>query len=468
MRRFAVFAAVTFLLFAGCSGDPMFDGGVTEAPGVTISTIPDGSLVAPGTPIQVNLVPAEGAKSKSRESWSLETHLAPADGAAETALKFGPDTLAGGGPASVPLPAALEPGLYSVTFTLKDGDEKIAERKTVFFCDSGTYGITKIAAYPPSFLPGSTGIFRAFFSVPAGADPFFRWIVDGRTVQEAVVSRGGDRFLWNAPAVEGVYAVRVELFPFPPSPGSSFGFPASVRLAGQVYVDKTRRLADTDFAPESEYYSLFHFLGNLNDDGFRNDKTGYGGGNLETIGEPKMDFLQDAFGYLLDGKSGFKAAEILLPAAGERFSPFTLAARLFPGDDTAGRVLFRTMSDDGLFEFSVFTDQEGVLSCRMISGDARIEKKAGVVLPSGKTVLLELFVESSGDTLVSQWKLDGRIVSSSADAFVPGPLPARGYSFIGGPGGIAGLLDEFGIRTKPPEGAAGDVPSDAGAQNPPE
>jgi len=485
MRSFAAASLVVVVLAFGCSGDPLFEGEDPGTPGqseISIQTISDGALVSPEGAIPVELVMAGGSGKKTRDAWTLDVRFESPPGTPRETLRFGPGELAGPGSLRPIPPPAMEPGLCAVVVTLREGEGIIAQKKAVFFYDAGDYEITKIAAYPPSFLPGSTGIFRAFFSRPEGSDPFIRWVVDGRTVQERELSRGGDRFLWNAPPIEGVYPVRVDLFPFPPSPGSRHSFPAPLRLSGQVYVDKTRRLSDTDFAPEEEYHSLFHFLGNLEDHGTRSDKTERRWGHLEAIGEPDMDYLSDVFGYRLDGSSGFRTGEFLLPLTPEgELAPFTLRARIFPVGAPGEGVLFRALSDDGGFAFSVFTDREGVPAFRFARGDAELVKKSGVVLPSEKTVLLELSIESGGGILTSQWKIDQRVVASSADAFAAVPRGLRGYSFIGGAGGFVGLIDEFGIRSgtgpsragrdpekAPPEGGTADRPGVAPESRPPE
>ena len=462
MKKKTNVAALFVFLFFACSSDPMFDPLDLSEQGVTIRSLGDGSLVGAGATVPVSVGLSENFKKRrSADSLSLLAVLKDAEDKVLAEVYFGPELVGGENLPPIGLPP-IEPGSYLMSFSLRDADEVLAEKEVFFFYDPGKYSLTKISAYPPSFLPGSTGVFRAFISAPAGSDPYIRWTVNDKVLREDSLSDGGDRVFWTAPLIEGVYPVRAELYPFAPPTGRTHAFPAPLALSGQVYVDKTRRLAETDFSPEDDYYTLFHFLGNLKDDGNRPGRREYGREHLKTTGVPRPDFLQDVFGYYLDGASGFLTDDLLLPLGEDRSPvPHTIRMRIFPLSPVEGRFLLRAVSEDGSFGLSVFTDGDGILVFRIASGGQTLERKAGTSLPPGRTILLELYLEPGADSLASAWFLDGKPVSAAEDLFRFGPVPPAGTTRIGGDDGFIGLIDEFGIFPRR-QTAAGPSPEEAG------
>jgi hypothetical protein len=448
MRMKAVKALyiLSIILVFSCSNDSTFDKGDPASPDISLVTLASGTLIGADGSIPVSLSFSEDYKKRGAgDPLTLEGVLKDPEGEVLATVVFGPDRLVNGVYPSITLPD-LEPGYYHLTFTLRNNNAVLSEETLTFFHDPRSYSLSKISSYPLSFLPGSSGIFRAYGLFPEGKDPYIRWTMDGKIILESPVSEGGDKVFWTAPKKEGVYSVKAELFPYKPKAGDRFSFSSPLTLTSQVFVSGAKRLQETDFIPETAYYSLFHFLGNLADDGTRADKPESSGGHLEIIGSPKLDFVGEVFGYSLQGDSGFEAKQILLPRSKGRLLPFTLRMLLYPRDVNSARSLFLAASDDRSFGFELFTDTSGGLVMRIESAGLFLEKPTGIILPGDKASLVELSLVPEENRLAVSWALNGTIVTSSADPFVLPEVPDSGFSRIAGKKGFIGIVDEIGIR----------------------
>jgi hypothetical protein len=441
------FAGAIFLFFA-CSSDPVSDSEESAGVEISITTLEDGILVGEDASIPVSLSFSDGLRNKkSLQDLSLKSVLKNAEGDVLEELFFEAGELGDGRLPPVKLPP-LEPGCYDMEFVLSDSDEIQEEKSIFFFYDPGKYTLTKISSYPLSLLPGSSGIFLAGITSPMDSDPYIRWTLNEKVLQASRMSEGGDRLSWAAPPVEGVYAVKVELFPFSPPGGRVFTFPAPVELSSRIYVNTLKqRLMETDFSPEEEYYTLFHFMGNLNDDGTRREKNQYPQGNLEVIGNPKLDYVRDVFGYRLDGDSGFGCETILFPRGEADYPlPCRIRMRILPFGSVENKILFRSVSADGTFEFILGTNPAGIPYFRLTSGNNFCEGQAELALPADQIALLELVLTGKEEVLESLWLINRQTLNASEDEFVFERIPSSGSSRIAGSNGLIGLVDEFGIR----------------------
>lgn len=448
MKRAVPTTFILILLLSTCSNDPVLEEKETIQSGnaaISIVTLDNGTLVGSDGTIPVSLAFSDQylRKKGSDAALSLEAVLRAPDGSQVATVAV--DAIKGtdGVLPSISLPA-LQPGYYQLALTLKENGVKVSEKTLSFFSDSGSYKITRLSSYPLSFLPGSSGILQVFTKYPDGRDPFIRWTLDGKIVHEASASGGGSVCAWTAPAKEGVYSVKAEIFPCAPQKGT-YSFTSPVFLTGQVYVSRKELQEETDFSPESRYYSLFHFRGNLNDNGTRTEKKTYGTGNLEPIGTPSLLFASDVFGYSFDGSSGFRTEQYLLPLSKGVLHPFTVRFRVLTSASPESRTWFEVKSKSGIFEFIVFTNEEGALSFELSSADRRAGGNSERRLAKNVPLVVELSISPKDGKLASSWKFDGVAGKAAAEDFTVDPVPEQGTSRLAGEKGFVGIFDEFGV-----------------------
>ena len=443
------------LWVAGCSKESFFGEPEASEPEAKVLSIPDGTILSSSSEIPLSLVvTTEVEKKELVEPYALTASILSVDGTEVATVTLDRvDPQSGSLPALIP--PQLSPGTYTLVLALKKGQTQAYQNRITFFVGEGSYELERISLFPPSVLPFSTAILQVSLRIPPNTDPWIRWIIQGKVVQEMLYSQGGAELRWTSPGKEGVYPVGVELFPSPPKEGTTYSFASPTYLTSQMVVSSTVGTQDTDLHPESSHWSLFHFMGNLKDSGYRKDKVEYGKGHLKEIGSPQVLLRETVFGYYLDGKSGFVTEQCLLPFEGE-FSPesFALRFRLRPEAPLEDRTWFEMRSKEGTFHLKIQTNTNNKLEAFLEAGGSRMIIPSKGSVQEGRTQIVELSFSQVGNVLQATWSFEGMSEGSVGELELPeGGLSSfvkEGVSWIGTGeegNGFVGVLDEFGIRT---------------------
>ena len=443
------------LWVGGCSKESFFGESAASEPEAKVLTIPDGTILS-SSEIPLSLAVTTDVKKKElAEPYALSASILSVDGtevASVTLDRVNPQS----GPLPALIPPQLPPGTYTLQLTLKKGSTQTYQNRVTFFVAEGPYELERISLFPPSVLPFSTAIVQVALRIPSPSDPWIRWTIQGKVVQEKLYSQGGAELRWTSPAKEGVYPVRVDLFPHPPKEGTTYSFASPTYLTSQLVVSSTVGLQDTDLKPESSHWSLFHFMGNLKDSGYRKNKAEYGRGHLKEIGSPQVLLKETVFGYYLDGKSGFVTEQFLLSFEGEPpLESFSLRFRLRPEAPVEDRTWFETKTKEGTFHLKIHTNKDKKIEAFLEVGNSRIVIPSRGSIQEGRAQQLELSFTQEAKMLRAMWSLEG-ISEDPVGAF---ELPEGGLSTFGKEGiswigigeegsGFVGVLDEFGIRTE--------------------
>ncbi len=434
-----LFTILILLAITGCSENFFF---TEEDNDIEISSIENGTILVRGAAqIPATLV----RNSADTDIGTLRIELADSAGIVIASEELEGEEI------GETLPAvSLEEfpsGLYEIRYTaLSSTQEVLKELSVQFFLVDEETNITGLSVYPPIFYPSGSGILVASVDVPEGIDPFLRWSMGDTLVAEGLLSEGFGEIIWNTPDKEGVYTIKVELFPYDPVDFGTFNFSSSESMQADLFVSSKQKLTKNEFIPEDDYYSLFHFCGELNDTGYRKTK-----GQVSVTGDPVLSVEDDLFGYLVGGGNGFSIAEPLLPSdplTGELL-PFTIRLRMkgMEGMEAAGTgTLFSVVADTGdsfLALSQVNTTQlrlelrggtESVISTLQTPFSGSVFSLS--VIPQENSV--SFFWYSDGENLQSEThEINGTILS-----------PSAGTSVIGGDGDIVWLVDEFGIYAR--------------------
>lgn len=441
-----VLMTALFLLLSSC-GETGFFLDDTGGEDFVIESIDEGALLKRYDEITVALLYEEGVYNPE----SLEILLMDQDGeVVGSSLLEGADLVDPLPPVSLP---ELDPGYYIIRYTVKTGEELLAEEDFPFFYTEEDYLIQGISIYPPVIFPEGSGLLQAELLIPEGADPFLRWTSDDVLIYEGTLSDGADRIQWQAPGTAGAYAISLEVFPFGAGTSDFYSFHSTVSHQARLYVGDKQGFSKADLLPEESYYSLFHFKGSLVDTGTESD----GSGLLES-GRPVLDIREGVFGYYLDGASGFTAGRSLLPLSAEEPQPFSVTFKFLLEGVQADRNFFALLSASGEGLFSISSDAEGspFLSLMTDYGSTVVPSEIpGYTLESVKELTVSL-IPGEESSLV-QWFADGGYAYSEEVPFVFSIPESGAYtSVIGGEEGFTGLLDEFGAyyRTESGESSA--------------
>jgi hypothetical protein len=333
---------------------------------------------------------------------------------------------------------ALETGEYRLAFNLSRASSPAVSKEISFFYVQKPFGIAGVSSYPPTIQPENRILLRAELAYPQGADPFLRWTQDGRVLGKGRASEGFGQISWQAPKQEGVYAVRVELFPAAPTGASDYPFASSLALTAQLYVTSATAASADELAPKDSYFSLFHFAGSLRDEVAGVDAEAFG------TAAPLSDGQR---GYRLAPGSGIRYGRLILPVNGGALSPCTLTLRLNLDENNAGRDLLTVQGPNRAFRLALFLDGEGLPQASL-----DLPASPGLRLPSGIKSLspgqphrLDLSLIPSARALTALWFLDGEQSSTTILKVEPIGLPAEGQTLIGGEGGVSGRITELGV-----------------------
>lgn len=313
-------------LLGSCSGEfSLLSTGVME-PQALIETIPNGRIVSPGSTVPLAVrIPAEmETAGTAPDSMLVELRTAESTLIASTTLSE--DVLLAEQIPPLALPRAVEDGLYTFIFKLYNGPTLAQENSVMFFITNETYSLGGITSYPPSLYPGATGILEALLGdIPESSDPFLVWKTGDEPFAYGPVREGFSEVEWAAPKTEGVYRVRLELYPTAPSDGTLFPFTSPLYIDTEIFVTKKPPESGTELSDGTQYAHLFHFRGDLRNEGTGTPSEPDPG---TVFGRPGFAKSTDIFGYAFDGASGFSFPASLLPVHDGTLQPFTLELRL--------------------------------------------------------------------------------------------------------------------------------------------
>ncbi|MFQ3620851.1 MAG: hypothetical protein SNJ78_07890 [Spirochaetales bacterium] len=446
----------------GCSKEAFFGDPAPSEPEVKVLSLSEGAVLSPSAEIPLSLsLSSTGKKKDLSEPYTLIASIQTTVGEEVASVSI-PSIPPESGPLPSLVPPPLQRGSYILVLSLKQGQIEVYQKKIPFFVELGSYTLERFSLYPPSVPPASNALLQVVVQKPEQSDPWLRWTIQGRVVQEKLLSEGGAEVSWISPEKEGVYPVRVDLYPFQPKDS----FPSPVFLTAQLIVSNTVGVQENDFSPEESYWSLFHFMGNLRDSGSRKDKLSYkagGGGNLAPLGSPRITLKNRVFGYYLEGESGFGTDQLLLPLPEkERTFTWTIQFRLRPEAPLENRTWFETRSSDGLIYFRIGTQETGALKAQVKFESVLLEFPSNTFLQVDTTYLVEFSLSIEVSEAKGIWTLNGQAeppiklpveikipaLQGEANKAVRPDQSRLGKTWIGRGEqsfGFVGVLDEFGI-----------------------
>ena len=440
------------VFFAACSDGSLFIPDVDESPEVDIITIADGAVVGLEDQIPLDVQYAEGARSADAVGERLEVTLTDAITGAEVArTTLDADALMQ--PELPPIELSEVPGgFYRLELELWESGTVRATKRVEFFHITEDYRVLGIATYPPAFYPGASGLLEANVDVPEDSDPYLRWSLGDEVISEGPLSEGADRVIVRSPQAEGVYPVRLELFPMAPIDRLQYAFESSLSQTTDIYVTESIELEAWELGPEISYYTLFHFRGETRDAGVG---AGRRGSSLEAeaVGGPDLRIHGDIFGFHLDGESGFILDRVAVPFDSDGLAPFSINTRILFESDDPGQRLVRTESTDGEFALELSTADAGALQLTLATpGATRSATSDAFLVRTDEALAITVSVFPLDGSAFVMWFRNGILVGVSDLGEWPSGLSvASGTTRIGGDGGIVGIVDELGVYFQTPQ-----------------
>ncbi|MBI9107632.1 MAG: hypothetical protein JEZ04_12870 [Spirochaetales bacterium] len=352
----------------------------------------------------------------------------------------------------------LPNGSYRLLLSFYREDELYYSEQREFFISDASYYIRSITSYPPVLYPGGGGLFYADIECPL-EHCWLRWSLDGKQIASGMKKDGYQSIMIDAPKNEGVYELNLEVFPFPPEDRAGYDYKSTVIKSIPVYVNTNQKSGVNEFGPKEDFYSLFHFRGNL----INSADAGLSGPEaFSAIGKPSLSVRNGVFGYSLNNSSGFKSDKLILPVEDGILKSFSLMFSVIPWNlsglqpSSAPGGLFYSGSADGSFYLAVDALPDGQLSAVFAFGGEEYQIYSGLPLIAEdvySSIGLAVYPEDNRLNLV--WYRDGVPVAeenltAERTSGVPAWQEVETVDIIwetrfAGTGGFEGLVDELGI-----------------------
>jgi len=437
LLKLPVYVLVAGLVLGSCSDLSMFTPSVEESVGIKILSLSEGDFLRGGDSVDFIIQ----TDDQSTEPGLLEIALTAQSGQSvwntSIASPLTDEEL------ELVLPD-LDTGQYTIEFTVH-GEEGVLEKEQLsFFYIAGQYDILGITSYPPTIMAGHESVIEADLLYPAGANPYIRWSEDDTILATGPVSEGLKSITWSAPEEEGVYSIRVEVFPVPPPAGREFSFSSSLSLTARLYVSTESILTEDELVPEDSYYSLFHFNGSLANTGVLGTEAAHKEARL--VGDAGLSTENGIMGYKLKPGGGIVYPLNVLPILNGKLPPCTVTFRLIPAGENAEQDLLSISDQAEEFRFRIFFDKDGQLIATLGYKEILLSLPSNIFELEEKLqyrIDLSLIPVESG--LQALWFLDGEQTASVSEAPLPSDLPVNGETTIAGENGFEGTITEFGV-----------------------
>ena len=452
MRKSLFFIVlIVLILFYSCNDLTSDRSGLENAP-VEISAVEKGAAIAPGQTLEIDYNFSEDAPFMDRLSVTLSNvngSIVYEDVIETDAFSDFSDF--------IDLEPEIPSGGYTLRFDFYSLDKLVFSDVREFFITSAFYSINSITSYPPVLYPGGGGLLYADINC-SEADCWLRWSFDGEIIAEGSAEEGYRSLEIEAPDHEGVYDLIFEVFPFKPAQNRSYDFKSAVRKEVPVYVNREQKAALNEFQPESSFYDLYHFRGNLINsisgaDSERRD--------FIPVGTPELAVYNGVFGYYFESGEGLETDSLMVPAEDGVLQDFSVMASFIPyfmlahGESDGYFELFRTGYIDGSLSVSMGVTDLGGLEAAVRFGEIsyKLSTEAGL-LADGQYCTVGFSVSAADSVLRLSLNLNGEpaaektVVPAGPELSVWAAAVSPGgsaYSRLLGGLNPAVLLDEFGV-----------------------
>ncbi|UCF97461.1 MAG: hypothetical protein JSV89_20160 [Spirochaetaceae bacterium] len=436
LLRLSIYILMGGLLLVSCSDVSMFTPSVKESVGIRILSLSEGDFLGEDDSVdfiiqtedqstEPELLEIELIAQSGQSVWNTSISSPLTDEELELLL---PD---------------LEAGQYTIVFTVHDTEGGIEEEEISFFYVTGQYAIKGISSYPPTSVAGHETVIEADLLFPSGANPYIRWSQDEVILAKGPVADGLKSITWVAPAEEGVYSIRVELFPVPPPGGTDFTFSSSLSLAAQLFVTTASLLTEDELLPEDSYYSLFHLNGTLRNSGLLGKDTTKV--EAKAIGQAVLSNENGIMGYQTGSGAGLLYPLNVLPIFEGKLSPCTITFKLVSKGEKDGENLLTIDGGEG-FRLRIFFDSEEQLVATIAVGNTLLKLPSNIFgLKVDEHHRLDLSLVPTEEGLRALWFLNGRQTASLLLSPLPADLPLDGETIVAGEKGFTGIVTELGV-----------------------
>lgn len=456
VRRALIPVVVLLTFLAACSESSLLLGGLDDQTEVSVDLRAPGTLVAAGDEVAITIERNTTYRGDDGESDSVVIELLDYDDVVLATQRYNSVEDATTLPA-VAIPD-LEPDLYRLVARYFNGDEEVSLTELPLFLVRDAFRIRGVTSFPASSYPEADSLLSLSLDVPMGSDPYLVWYVNGEQAASGYLSNTGTTLAIAAPRLEGVFPVRVDLYPYWHSAAIADELTAPVRFTSEIFVSQDPSVLPSDLGPDEHYFMLYHMRGTTRESGRRNELFPQTDFDASRFGEVELAARDSFFGYEFDGRSGITVPGYLWPVYQEEFSPISVSFRLLPTALNGQQTLLESELE-GLPPVGVIIGQDGRVGVRLSPQSEPLWSELPIVVP-GAIADLTISLIPDAEEIVVHFYAGGLLVSSGRTVFSTAPpLSAailsprddnwsmlRGETRLGASaGGYIGIVDEFGV-----------------------
>lgn len=324
---------------------------------------------------------------------------------------------------------SLQEGQYSLRLRVFDKDgQLLKETLTPFFTSALSIQIRGVDVYPPEFLPGSSGFL--FPTIDAPGSVWLRWSLGDTVLSSGTLETYRQGLIWKAPEAEGVYTIKLEVFPV--APDTTYDFPSPRYTNIQVFVTSKINADKMDLGSGPNAEAVLNLDGTLKDEGIHEYSPYF-------TGSPVPGLYGGGFGYKLSREDGIAIDADILPYAEGILAPFSAVFGIVPNEPSSEMRVF-TVKDGSGELFDVAIDSGGFYSASLRQGAGSIVSQAGIRFSDAREIVVNVIPEEKEVTFV--WYADGKLSDSMTFTYEPVRESGSGVSSLGG---FTGFADYFGI-----------------------
>jgi hypothetical protein len=440
LNQLGIFILFAVLLLGSCSDVAMFSPSVKESVGVNVLSLSEGDFIEGGQ--SIDFIIQTKQQSAEPELLEIDLNTVTAQGVEQSVWNTSISSPLTDEELELLLPE-LETGQYTIVFTVVDAEGAREEERIDFFYVNGEYAIRGISSFPPTTTAGHETVLEADLLYPDQANPYIRWSQEEVVLAKGSLADGLRKITWSAPDAQGVYSIRVEMFPVPPPLGDDYSFSSSVELTAKLFVSAESLLTEDELVPEDSYYALFHLNGSLRNSGMLGTESAEE--EAQSFGQIRWNNESGIMGLQTGSGSGLRCPLNILPILEGELSPCTITFKLLPAGENANQNLM-VIDQNERFRFRIFFDADGQLVATIGPQDELLYLPSGIGgLDSGQFHRIDLSLVPLEDQLQALWFLDGKQTASIVEAPLPRDLSQEGQTTISGIDGFTGTITEMGV-----------------------
>ena len=327
----------------------------------------------------------------------------------------------------------LEAGLYNLNIEFLAGKKSFGKKSIPFFFAANKIGFSSLEVAPSVAYPDGEALLLLGYLNALNGNEYVCIYLKDELILSGFASQIGEKCIIKAPKAEGIYPLRLEIYPFSPTfvgldfdEDKPFPFASPFSIKTDLFVSEAQPAFSNELKNSNNNYSmLFHFKGELNN--WASDRLAT---KANVVGNPLLDIDEGFFGYRFNSQNYLEFSQFALPLKKGKLQPFSIHLYAFLPQHKFAPIFY---TSSGHFAFTLYGNENRLPALLISNGD----KKYISSLPSNfklrdfsfKPLTLSFYSQDSSSWIL--WYKDGNLIHKEYLPVVFDTLNGEGTTFIG-------------------------------------